>query len=269
MGSKTKKIVVASLVILVAIGGFVAGLVLLQERQDIREEAAVPGGQATVSITPEDGSFEVGSTFQATVSFNTASIPVSGVAVRLTYPFSGASPELQVTDININSALLSSGDWSCPTKNASEQGGTVFVDIACANTSASGFSTSTNFPLATIDFRVDRATSISPLTVRFDPQNSIITQQSTGEDILLIPLSTGSYEIGGGATPTPTPEPTNEPGVTSTPTPTSTITTTPTSTPSATPTIGDELPDAGVSLPTMLGLGLGTLMLIFAIMLAL
>jgi len=50
-----KKILAALVVIVVAIGGFVAGLILLRERQDLREEAAVPGGQATVSIEPASG----------------------------------------------------------------------------------------------------------------------------------------------------------------------------------------------------------------------
>ena len=43
-----KKTLAAVLVILVAIGGFVAGLYLLRQRQELREEAAVPGGQAEV-----------------------------------------------------------------------------------------------------------------------------------------------------------------------------------------------------------------------------
>ena len=52
-----KKTITAVVVILVAIGGFVAGLLLLRQRQELREKAAVPGGQAQVSIFPTTGDF--------------------------------------------------------------------------------------------------------------------------------------------------------------------------------------------------------------------
>ena len=110
-----KKVVVALLIILVAIGGFVAGLVLLRERQSLVEEAAVPTGTAEVSISPETGNFNVGDTINTSVYFNPANNTISGVAVRLTYPFSGATPEISVSSIQVNPSLLSSGDWTCPT----------------------------------------------------------------------------------------------------------------------------------------------------------
>src|SRR3972149_3721645 len=134
-----KKIVVALLIILVAVGGFVAGLVLLREKQTLTEEAAVPGGQAEVSITPETGDFNVGDTIRTSVFFNPANVPISGVAVRITYPFNGATPELSVTTIEVNPSLLSSGDWTCPTQNSKFEGTNVVVDIACGNTSSAGF----------------------------------------------------------------------------------------------------------------------------------
>src|SRR3990167_7431167 len=151
-----KKVIVALLIIVVAIGGFVAGLVLLRERQNLVEEAAVPTGQAKVSITPETGSFAVGDTVQTNVSFNPANIPISGVAVRLLYPFSGATPEVSVQSIQVNQTLLSSGDWTCPTQTSNIEGSNVIVDIACANTSAAGFAANTNTLLATVVLKVER-----------------------------------------------------------------------------------------------------------------
>ena len=270
-----KRIVVALLIIVVAVGGFVAGLMLLRERQDIREEAAVPGGQAEVSLTPESGSYDVGDTISTSVYFNPANIAVSGVAVRLTYPFSGASPEVTVSDITVNSSLLSSGDWTCPTQNSTQQGGNVVVDVACANTSAAGFTTNTNTLLANISFKVNSAPPVSPLIVRFDPALSVITRKTDNQDVLLIPASTGSFTIAGAQV---VETPTTAPGVTGaveteTPTPTTKLTATPTTRLTATPTTatakgGEELPDAGVSYPTIFGVGLGVLMIIFAIVLA-
>lgn len=269
-----KKIIVAVLIILVAVGGFVAGLYLLQQRQELREQAAVPTGQAEVTIQPETGNFDVGDTINMSVSFNPANIAVSGVAVRLTYPFSGATPEVSVSSISVASALLSSGDWTCPTQNSTLQGGNVIIDVACANTSAAGFTASTNTLLANIVLEVERIPATSPVVVRFDPGASVITRKSDNQDVLLIPTSTGTYTIAGASGPTSTPTPTSAAG-TATPTPTGTLTGTPASTPSATATPtttakgGEELPEAGVSYPTVFGIGLGILVIIGAMLLAL
>lgn len=276
MLADTKKIVVSLLVIVVAIGGFVAGLILLRQRQELREQAAVPGGQAETSLFPETGTFDVGDTFPVSIYFNTANIAISGISVRLIYPYSGATPEFVASNIEINSVFLSSGDWTCPTRNVSAQAGTVNIDIACANISAAGFASSTDTLLATFDFTVERVPAIDPVIVRFDPSQSVITQKSDGQDVLLVPTSTGTYSVSGVA-PTASPTPTTEAGptATSTPTPTTTTTLTPTPTstvsatltPTATTTV--TLPDAGVSHPTILGIGLGILVIIGSLLLAL
>ena len=192
-----RRVILSVVLILVAVGGFVAGLILLRQRQELREEAAVPGGQAEVSLFPTTGNFEVGDTFPVSVFFNTANISISGVSVRLTYPFSGATPEFVASGIEINSVLLSSGDWTCPTRNVSAQAGTVNIDIACANVTAAGFSSSESTLLATFNLTVERTPFIDPVVVRFDPSQSVITQKSDGQDILLIPTSTGEYSVEG------------------------------------------------------------------------
>jgi len=89
------------------------------------------------------------------------------------------------------------------------------------------------------------------------------------------------------ATPTPTATPTGSPSPTPTATPaespTPTPTATPTSTPSPSPTVtpspgviptpsptpAPELPEAGINLPTICGLGIGALLLIISLILAL
>jgi len=283
-----KRIAVVFVIIAVAIGGFATGLYLLQQRQNITEKAAVPGGEAKVSWSPATGNYNVDDTINATISFNTAGIPVSGIAVRATYPFSGSTPEVSVTGIRVNSALLSNGNWTCPTQNASQQGGNMVIDIACANTSASGFTSTSDTLLANVDIKINRAPS-ALLEVKFDPALSVVTRKSDNQDILLIPSSTGSYTIAGAAvatatpthagTNTPTPRPTATTRATATPRPTATLRV------SATPTIdagvgggGDTntptprptaLPDAGVSIPTVFGMGLGVFVILGAVMLAL
>ena len=259
-----KRIIIALLIILVAVGGFVAGLVLLRQQQDLSEEAAVPGGQAEVSISPTSGDYTVGSSVDTTVSFNPANISISGVAVRLTYPFSGTSPEVSVESIDLNSALTSTGDWTCPTQTSSQQGSNVVVDIACANTSASGFTANTDTVLARVKLKVNRAPATQPFIIRFDPALSVITRKSDNQDILLIPTSTGSFTVGGAVqSPTPTlrVSPTVTPKVSKTPTAVVTG--------SVTPTTAETLPETGVSYPTVFGLGLGIMVVFGALLLAL
>jgi len=116
---------------------------------------------------------------------------------------------------------------------------------------------------------VDRAPSVSPLVLRFDPAKSVITRKSDNEDILLIPASTGSFTIAGSQTQV-TLTPTPSVRLTTTPTPTTKVSGTPTPTRSTTPTpTTAQLPDAGVSYPTLFGLGLGILVIVGAVLLAL
>jgi hypothetical protein len=244
-----KKLAVVFVIVAVAIGGFVTGLFLLQQRQDLRERAAVPGGEARVSLTPATGSFNVGDTISTSVNFNTSGIAVSGIAVRILYPFSGSTPEVSVSGIRVSNTLLSSGSWTCPTQNASQQGGNVVIDIACANTSAAGFTSSTDTLLANIDLKINRAPS-AVLEVKFDP-------------------------VGEAAEATPTTQPGSPTTTTRVTSPTATRSITPTDdlgtgglAESITPTT-QTLPDAGVSHPTLLGIGLGTFVILGAMLLAL
>ncbi len=273
-----RRVILAVLSVLLLVGGFVAGLFLIRQRQDIREQASTPTGQATVNLFPEEGTFDVGDTFPVSVRFNTANIAVSRVSVRLTYPYSGSTPELTTGEIEINPSLLSSGDWTCPTKNVTAQAGIVQIDISCGNFSAAGFSSNTDTLLATFNMNVERTPVIDPVVLRFDPTQSVITDKSSNQDILLIPTSTGTYTVSGTATPQPTepaaPTATPTQGPEATLTPTTTSTPTPTSTTSAnltptTTTKGGELPDAGVSYPTILGIGIGTLLIVASVLLAL
>ncbi len=275
-----KKIIVALLIIIVAVGGFVAGLYLLKQRTNLQQEAAVPGGQAEVSISPSTGNFDTGQTIDTSISFNPANIPISGVAVRLTYPFSGTTPEVTVSSIEVSSSLTSTGDWTCPTQTNTQQNGNVIIDIACANTSASGFTANTDTLLANVKLQVNRAPASQPLVLRFDPALSVITRKSDNQDILLIPTSTGTFTVG---TVESTATPTTRPNATVTVTPRVSVTRAPSATPvvtaavtssvtsevTATPTTAAQLPDAGVSYPTVMGVGLGVMVIVGSLLLAL
>lgn len=100
-----------------------------------------------------------------------------------------------------------------------------------------------------------RQESITPIAPTSKPKADVCPGPGACT-ALTFNLTTGS------PTPTPTATPTGSP----TPTPTGTPTATPTSTPTATQ---PSLPDAGTSLPTIFGIGLGSLLLIGALILAL
>ena len=272
-----KKVILTGLVTLLGVGGLVTGAVLIRERQNLERSAAVPGGRAEVRLLPAGGNFDVGETIPVSVYFNTDGVAVNGVSIRITYPTSGGTPEITTTDLEINPTLLSSGNWSCPTKTVEEDFNAVNIDISCADISAAGFSTSTDTLLATFNLEVNSTPATNPFVVKFDTSKSVVTQKSDGQDILGIPESTGSYSVGGASVSTPIPTvATPTVATTITPSVTTTLTATPTSvfststpTPTEVSTTSATLPDAGVSLPTLFGLGFGLVALFGALALAL
>lgn len=276
-----KKLLLALVGIAILIAGVVAGVLLLQQNQDIRKEASGPGGTATISISPESGQFEVGEEFEVDVSFNPKGISISTIAVRLSYTFEGGDPEILAKTPQISSDLLSTGDWACPIKKVDIGNSIVNIDISCAYTTTTGFSSESNVLLATIPFTAKEETT-NPVNLEFDTIQSIITQKSDASDILLTPTSTGSYSVGSSGTslqtttPTPTPTPTTPPGgddsgsenPTLTPAPTATDSissgsggNTQTTTPTPKATAPSDLPESGVSLPTFIALGAALILL--------
>lgn len=213
----------------------IASLALLRQPQEIRKKASVPGGQATLSISPQSGTYQVGGTIPVNIFFNTHGVTISAVALRITYPYSGNSPKVVPANISINQALLSTGDWSCPIKTISPEGGQVKIDIACVNTNPAGYSNNNDTLLASFNLEIQDIPTPNPVVLSFDPNLSVISQKDNAQDTLLTPASRGTYTIT--SQPNFTPTPTHEPAPisTSTPTPISTQTQTPTPTPTAAP----------------------------------
>lgn len=243
-GKFTYKTILAVFFLLLTLVGIPLGVFLIKQHQEIRKKAAVPGGEATVSLSPPSGSYQIGQSFPVSIFFKTANVSISGVAIRITYPYNGSTPELTASGIQINPSLLTTGDWSCPVKTITPEGGIIKIDIACLNTNIAGFATSTETLLASFNLIANQIPATNPTILSFDPTQSIITRKSDGQDTLLIPTSTGSYTITLQTTPTPTrtpiptatrtPIPIQTP--TSSPTPSPTMTLTPSPTPIPTPT---------------------------------
>ena len=203
--------------------------ILVRQRQEIRKKASVPQGVATIRLSPETGTYAPDQSFPVSIYFNTAGISVSGIALRITYPYTGTSPELEASNIQINPDLLLSGDWVCPVKTITPENGVVKIDIACVNTNIAGFSVSTDTLLASFNLQVRKIPATSPMVLNFDPELTVIKQKSNAQNILGNPTSSGIYNIGGTLPETTTPIPSG-----STPTPTQTPTPTPTSSPTPT-----------------------------------
>lgn len=222
-GSQNKsfpKLLLRFLILLFLTFAIALGVILSKRSQDIREEASVPDGVATVSFEPLTGTYEVGDTITVSVHFNPSNIAISSVGVRLTYPFTGAAPEVIVSSVDVNPSILSSDDWTCPTSNDPRlDANNVTLDIACANIGSGGFTSNTDTLLATVSLYVERPLSvnINPLTVRFDAGESKITRWRDNQDILLIPTSTASYIINPTSIISPTS--TTTPTVVASPTP--------------------------------------------------
>ncbi len=242
-----KKIAILLFIILVIVA-IPLGVYLVKQRQEIRKRASTPSGTALVSLSPASGNYEVGQSFPVSVYFNPVSIPISSIAVRITYPLSG---NLTASSLQINPSFLTSGNWMCPVKTITPTGSQVEIDIACANITTEGFTAASDTLLASFNLVANEVPAVNPVVLSFDPQQSKIQSKIDNVDILLTPTSNGSYTIGGGATATATPTtippeatatPTESAGVTNTPTPTQSAgepTNTPTPTrasPTATPT---------------------------------
>jgi hypothetical protein len=291
-GSKKKKYIITGVVLFVLIAGLIAGLILVGSRQLFKQEAAVPGGVATVSITPTQSTIAAGETISANVYFNTTGRQVNAMTVQLEYPFTGASPPITVSDnIQIDPALVAD-DWTFPIKSVATVGNKIVIKIGGFN--QFGYTSAGDTKLATLTF-----TGVFPgkIIVSFNPTESKITDVDQAEDILLIPSSTGTYIVSGvveaspTSAPTTSPEgspessPTAAPGTSPSPTPENDATPTATPTPASggiddsggggttTTTTGTTatappLPDSGVSLPTIIGISAGLLLIIPLIILA-
>lgn len=261
MGKKNLLAVIGIIVILII--GIAAGIFLILRREQ-KSTASVPGGQATVSVSPQTGTHQVGETFAVNLNFNTAGVAISGLTVRLKYPYAGETPELSASNLTINPTLLSGGDWSCPVKKIETGTTEVTLDISCVNFSTNGFISNQDTLLATFDLKVNKTPATNPALLSFDAVKSVITRKVDGEDVLLTPSSIGTYTVSGtggglgGAGVSPTATATSTPKATAK-----------TSTVSATPTSAPALPESGFSLPTVIGLAAGGLLLVFSLYLAL
>lgn len=222
---------------------------LVQERQELRKEAAVPGGTAILSLSGSN-SADIDQVLPITINFQTPTTPgdkgITGIKVTLFYNFTTQDP-LKLSESNIDTTLPS--PWSYVRKTITTAGTTttILIEAIYLQAGETGYlgAVTTAQPFATLNFTVS---SLATVNLEFDSTKSEIRSKDQNLDILGLDSAGKSLSLGGGiTTPTPTPTPTTGEGVggaapTSTPTPTPTPTTTgagvggvtPTPTPTAT-----------------------------------
>jgi len=230
------------------------GILLVRQNQGFREKAATSTGTVKVFLSPETKTVAVGETFTANVLLDTAGNKISALTVYLSYPYSGDTPPVAATDIQINSDLIVNQNWNFPIKSVNTGEDLMEIRIGGLTSSSDGYQTTGETVIATISFKAQAAGSI---TVSFDPTMTKATNKTTGEDILLTPTSVGRYTVSGGeATAIPTASTTTP---TISPTPIRAVTPTPSPIPA---------PQSGVSSPTLARIAGGITLIIGAILLS-
>ena len=185
------KTVLALIVFFIILVSIPLAVFQVKQRQEIRKEAFVEGGAATISLSPSEGNYDIDETFTVGVNFNTAGEAISAVAMRITYD----TPEVEASNIQINNELPR--EWSCPVQDIYPEDGVVKIDISCVYMSVNGYSTTTDTLLITFNLVANETPAINPTDLDFDPSETKITRKSDAQDILGTPISpAGSYMIG-------------------------------------------------------------------------
>ncbi len=286
--SKTILIVIG---VLVLCGGIIAGLLLVQQNQNVARKAAPA---TSMYVTPASQSKTPGSTFTYSVKIDTAANAVTGLDIRMN--FNPAA--LQITSIQLGSGAANLNQTIANTyDNATGK-----IQFAVFTLNSSQSLTGSAIEVLKVNGTVKANVAPGSYALTFDPATAasatqegqnVLTSKTQGAIVVAgattqgtptpTPTPTGSHT----PTPTPTRTPTLAPGATNTPTPTPTYTPTPTATATATPTptatstnvaqatatptptqTAMPIPVTGTDWTTYLGVGLGLLTIIGAIVLA-
>lgn len=270
-----KKIALTFLVLLLLVAGIAAGVFLIRRQTEFREKAAP---STTLTLVPSKTNPNVDETFTVQANINTGTNQISGVEFHLTFD------ETKVEALGVtNSTFFVTPKTIGPSldNNNGTATYTVYIDPGTSGRQGQG-------TVAVFTFKAKAAgnTTIALSSDTNVPGNEGADTSTASDDNLLTGSTPAVLTIqgsnqptatpttaptSGGATSTPTrtPTPTATGGVSAaTNTPTSAVTST-SSGFTSTPTPIQQLPDSGISIPTVFGLGLGVFVLIGAVFLAL
>ncbi len=184
----------------------------------------VAGGVAKASLSPATASIPVGQTSTVKVMFNTLGVKISGVSLKLSFTSTANDLEL------VSAVKDSTSGLTFPFEPVvTSSGGVTTIVIEAIDFSTSGYSNSSNTPLATLTLKAN--TAFTGRAIQFSQADSKILDKAEAKDIL------GSLTNGTYAGTTVTTTVTTTPTVTETVAPTATVTTTVTTTPTVTETV--------------------------------
>lgn len=260
------KIIWSSVGTLVLIGGIVAGILLVQKNQDIREKAAP---STSLSITPGSQSKTPGQTFTQNVIMNTGENQVSGVQFEINFDPQAievasiqkgggiASLDMEIkNEINNTTGRISYSAFTLNSSNwVSGQGLSTLTINAKVKDSAGNGSYQTGFAATT-------AVSASGEGQNVVTGKTPGTLAVTGSESNPTPTATAAATASPTPTATGTGNPTATPVITATAEPTGTTSSSVQSTPL-------PIPETGTSWPTYLGAGVGILIILASLALAL
>lgn len=180
---------------------------LLSQNQNPQSRASSSTGTAIMTMAPTSATVAVGSTQKVSLYFNTAGEAIQIVSMRVTYPYSGSSPEVAAQNLVIDPTFLvnGNGDWTCSVQSIATTSPNVNVDISCVNTNVSGFISNADTLIATFEVKANSVPAQNPVTISFDETNSHIRRKSDNSDVLLTPTSHLVLSVSGSNSPPPPP----------------------------------------------------------------
>lgn len=301
---KKSKVVLIVLGVLVLTGGLVAGILLVQQNENIARRAAPA---TTMYINPSTQSKTPGSTFTYSVKIDTGPNAVTGVDIRMDF-----DPDaLQITSLSLGGGAANLSQTIANTYDNN----TGKIQFAVFTLNSSQALTGTGVEVLKVNGLVKQTAPAGSYQISFDPATAASASQEgqnviTGKTNATLtvasgtagPTATATAAPTGNATPTRTPTRTptatgvRTPTATGVRTPTSTAnataTATPTRTPTRTPTAtattagatntptatvynpaptqtAIPLPETGTDWPTMAAIGFGLFIVLASIALAL
>lgn len=265
-----KKIALTLLVLLLLVGGIGAGVFLIRRQTEFREKAAP---SSTLTLVPSKTNPNVDETFTVSANINTGTNQILAVEMHMTFD------ETKVEALGASNSTFFPNPKNVGPSIDNNNGTityTVYIDPGTAARQGQG----------TVGVFTFKAKSAGNTTIALSSDTNVGANDSSGD--LGTNVLTGSspavltIQASTQPTATPTAAPTSGTGATSTPTKTPTPTTvgnvsaatnTPTGISSSsftnTPTPVTQLPDSGISIPTVFGFGIGALIVFGAIFLAL
>lgn len=180
---KNKALLFGGIGLVLAAIGVIVSLILINQPQDTRQQAAVIGGTAEVRITPATVTLQPGKATTATVAFSTKGSLIQGLSIQLQYAYVGTTLPLDPTDLKMEPTLEALGKFACTVKQINKTSNPVTIDFSC--TMPTGYSNTNFTDLFTFVLTAGTAGTDAPVVISFNPQNTIIAQG--GQDIAAIP----------------------------------------------------------------------------------